>query len=373
MSISKIPLKVRFKLWARSAGRCQYCNVPLWEDIVTKAQYSTAYIAHIIADQPDGPRGHPTLSKELKSEFSNLMLLCDAHHRLIDDDEDLYTVEKLREMKRIHEDRILMQTKLNEDKKSHILHYGANIGELSAFVTWTQSKDAMFPTRYPAESQAIEISFSNSPFKDFESAYWGIEQQSLQKHFAARVRPRLGNDIQHLSVFAIAPQPLLVELGRLLSDVTGMEVYQHQKEPIDNWAWSEKEMPIFYQVNQPQTKFDTVALNLSLSATINDDRIRSVLGNDVSIWTMTIDQPYNDFLKSRSQLQAFRERFRKLLDEMKAIHGQCQTIHLFSSVPVSIAVEIGRVWMPKADLPLRIYDNIPKQGGFVEALTIDSN
>lgn len=373
MSVSKIPLNVRFKLWARAAGRCQYCNVPLWEDIVTKAQYSTAYVAHIIADKPEGPRGHPVLSKELKSDFSNLMLLCDAHHRLIDGDEEFYTVEKLREMKRIHEERIFVQTALNQDKKSHILHYGANIGELSAFVTWTQSKDAMFPTHYPAESNAIELSFTNSPFMDFESTYWGIEQQSLQKHFAAKVRPRLGEDIEHLSVFAIAPQPLLIELGRLLSDVSGMEIYQHQKEPKDNWAWSEMEMPISYQVNRPQTRFNTVALNLSLSATIDDDRIKTVLGNDVSIWTMTIERPYNDFLKSRSQLLAFRERFRKLLNEIKTVHGQHQTIHVFPAVPVSVAVEIGRVWMPKADLPLRVYDNIPKRGGFVEALMIANN
>lgn len=373
MSVSKIPLKVRFKLWACAAGRCQYCNSPLWEDIVTKAQYSTAYIAHIIADKPGGPRGHPVLSEQLKSDFSNLLLLCDAHHRLIDDDEEFYTVEKLREMKRIHEERILIQTKPNENKKSYVLHYGANIGELAAFVTWTQSKEAMFPTRYPAESYAIEISFNNSPFEDSESAYWGIEQASLQKHFMTRVRPRLGDDIQHLSVFAIAPQPLLVELGRLLSDVSGIEVYQHQKEPKDNWVWSETDIPIDYRIDRPRTGFEIVALNLSLSATINNDRIRSILGNDVSIWTVTIDQPYNDFLKSRSQLQAFRECFRKLLNEIKAAHGQQQTIHVFPAAPVSVVVEIGRVWMPKADLPLRIYDNIPKRGGFVEALTIANN
>jgi hypothetical protein len=33
-------------------------------------------------------------------------------------------------------------------------------------------------------------------------------------------------------------------------------------------------------------------------------------------------------------------------------------------VPVSVAVEIGRVWMPKADLPLQIYDQ-SKQDGFL--------
>jgi allophanate hydrolase subunit 2 len=39
-------------------------------------------------------------------------------------------------------------------------------------------------------------------------------------------------------------------------------------------------------------------------------------------------------------------------------------------MPVSAAVELGRVWMPKADLPLVIYDQNTSLGGFVKALEI---
>lgn len=374
MSVSNIPFKVRQKLWGCAAGRCEYCNKPLWEDIVTKTQVSTAYIAHIVAEEPCGPRGDDVLSEKLKHDFSNLMLLCDTHHRLIDkEDVAGHSVERLREIKRKHEDRILIQTELSSDQQSHILHYAANIGRLNAVVTWEQSKEAMFPSHYPAESRAIEINIKNSAFRDSETDYWNIERQNLQRHFESKVQQRLGEDIHHLSVFAIAPQPLLVELGRLLSDVSAISVYQHQKEPEDNWMWSEEPLPINYQVTRPDKKTDVVALNLSLSATIDNTRITSVLGDDVSIWTVTIDKPNNDFLKSRTQLQAFRERFRKLLDEIKLEHGQHQIIHVFPAVPVSSAIEIGRVWMPKADLPLMLYDQNYKLGGFAEAFTIDSD
>jgi len=33
-------------------------------------------------------------------------------------------------------------------------------------------------------------------------------------------------------------------------------------------------------------------------------------------------------------------------------------------------VETGRVWMPKADLPMLIYDQNRAAGGFVQALSI---
>jgi hypothetical protein len=50
-------------------------------------------------------------------------------------------------------------------------------------------------------------------------------------------------------------------------------------------------------------------------------------------------------------------------------HGEQATIHIFPAVPVSVAIEIGRVRMPKSDLPLVVYDNI-REKGFMPRLTI---
>ncbi len=50
---------------------------------------------------------------------------------------------------------------------------------------------------------------------------------------------------------------------------------------------------------------------------------------------------------------------RTLYDQIKAFHGQGAIIHVFPAVPASVAVEIGRVRMPKADLPLLVYDQVP--------------
>lgn len=60
---------------------------------------------------------------------------------------------------------------------------------------------------------------------------------------------------------------------------------------------------------------------------------------------------------------------RGLFDRIKARHGSNQIIHLFPALPASLAVETGRVWMPKADLTLQIYDEI-RDCGFVRALAI---
>jgi hypothetical protein len=39
-------------------------------------------------------------------------------------------------------------------------------------------------------------------------------------------------------------------------------------------------------------------------------------------------------------------------------------------MPAALAVEFGRIRMPKADLPLLIYDENRETGGFKPALTI---
>lgn len=56
------------------------------------------------------------------------------------------------------------------------------------------------------------------------------------------------------------------------------------------------------------------------------------------------------------------------MDKIKMAHGHDNVLHVFPSVPVAIAVEIGRVWMPKADLPLYVYDENRVNQGFKKSL-----
>jgi len=373
MSISDIPEKVKIRLWGKAAGRCQYdgCNTPLWLDSLTKAEFNTAYIAHIIADKPEGPRGDAALSEKLKADITNLMLMCDEHHRLIDREKvKNHPVERLLKMKRKHEERIELQTAVKENKQSHILLYGANIGQHHASVSWEKATQAMSPDWYPADSRAIELSLKNSLFSDKEGSYWTLEREHLTRQFSQMVKPRLAmGAVEHFSIFALAPQPLLMELGRLLCDIPAAEVYQLHREP-PNWIWQKNPLDFQYAFSGPKTMKGKAALNLSLSATIDNSRITDVLGHDVTIWTMTIDKPHNDFLKSRFQLSSFRQELRIAFNEIKAVAGQDAVLHVFPAVPIAAAVEIGRVWMPKADLPLRIYDQNGLAGGFMLALDI---
>lgn len=374
MSRTNIPEKVKIRLWGKAAGRCQYegCNEPLWLDTLTKAEFNTAYIAHIVADSPRGPRGDEKLSSKLKHDIANLMLLCDEHHRLIDKgDEAGHPIERLLAMKQSHEKRVEIVTSINEDMGSNVLLYGANIGSHTSPINIKNAFPAMLPGRYPAETPAIEIHLKNSSFQDNQEIYWAIETENLKSQFQDKVKRRIElGDIDHMSVFGLAPQPLLILLGTLISDIVPTDVYQLHREPT-TWNWQNVTEENPYIVKEPEVINENIALNLSLSANINNNRITKVLGENTTIWTVTLADPNNDFLKSKEQLSELRKQIRILLNKIKSIHGQDKSIHVFPAMPVSAAIELGRVWMAKADLPLVIYDENRVKGGFSHVININ--
>jgi hypothetical protein len=367
------PVRVRCMLWGAAAGRCEFagCNQPLLYHPKTKDAVNIAEVAHIIGFSGGGPRRERDLPRAVLNDVTNLMVLCGACHKLIDDGPGKYTVELLRAMKSQHERRISVAGGIAPERQSHILLYGANVGDHSSPVCYDRAACGMFPDYYPADTAPISLGLGNSALRDRDGDFWRSESMQLRRMVDTRVRPRLADgSIHHLSVFAMAPQPLLMLLGSLLSDVPAAEVYQLHREPAD-WRWQPHPEGFDYTIAKPESAVGVPALVLSLSATVEDERVAAVLGPDVAIWRVTVPRPGNDLLKSRQQLQRFREVTRALLDEIKARHGEGAMLHVFPAVPVATAVEVGRVLMPKADLPLRIYDEARLLGGFVHALDLN--
>ena len=90
-----------------------------------------------------------------------------------------------------------------------------------------------------------------------------------------------------------------------------------------------------------------VAIVLSLSGKIRSERYDHLFSEDFSVYEITIEEPSPHFLKSRKQLEGFSREYRKLLNNVQATHGDSCKISIIPAVPVSIAVECGRVLLPK--------------------------
>ncbi|WP_376743889.1 SAVED domain-containing protein [Ensifer canadensis] len=374
MATTKVDQKTQRALWARAAGRCQYrgCNCELIGELLSgKEDKMFGFVAHIVADSPNGARGHLTRSALLAKDISNLMLLCAKHHRLIDDEAPLdHPEELLVRMKNEHEQRVRIAAGIQPDRVSHVIRFGANIGMNEALVAREDIFASMQPDRSPASFDTIDLEMLGLSLDDADEQYWQVEQKNLQRQFAEKIRGRIERQqITHASVFALAPQPLLIELGRQLCDILPAEVHQRHREPA-TWKWQNDSAQIEFQVEAPTEVHSTVALILGVSATISKARINAVLGHDVSIWSITAISPHNDIMRNAGDLSRFRQELRLLFDRIKSVHGEGATINVFPALPVSAAVEVGRVWMPKADLPLNIFDQNRRIGGFALALGI---
>jgi hypothetical protein len=327
-----------------------------------------------VADEPNGPRGDTTRSKLLAQDLSNLMLLCDAHHRLIDKvDISGHPEPYLISMKKAHEARIELVTGIAPDMQSHIVLYKANVGAHTPVLNYQIASEYLIPDHYPAMSSAIDLSLSNSAQKDASPSYWKTELENLETQFNEQLRPKFRKgEIKHLSVFAFAPMPLLMKLGVLINDIHSAEIHQPIRNP-KSWNLDDTLTPNVFKVLEPTHQHQTVALNISISGTIANDRITRVLGNDTSIYTLAIDVPANDFLQSKQQLKDFSAVTRNLFDRIKARFGGNIPLHIFPAMPVAMALELGRVWMPKADMSIAIYDENTVNSGFFKAIDIANN
>jgi hypothetical protein len=370
----RVPTAAQCMLWGRAAGRCEFggCNQSLWKSRVTQEQVNIAEKAHIYSFRNEGARGNRGVAPGDLHDLANLMLVCHGCHRKIDQKRDggRYNVRLLQQMKAAHEQRIERVTGISPEKTSHILLYGANIGEHSSPLNYSETAAALFPDRYPATDRAIEFSVHNSSLSERDAGFWANEAVSLCRKFDRNIRTPLSEGvIRHLSVFAIAPQPLLILLGTLLGDIVPSDVYQRHREP-PSWQWPPQSPSPSHQLRRPARLGGPPALVFELSATISAERIHRVLGTDASIWSIGVLSPHNDVTKSRRQVSEFRALVRTVLDQIKAAHGQQTTLHIFPAMSVSLAVELGRVRMPKADMPWQVYDQVNALGGFVPALGV---
>lgn len=378
MSVSYVPDLVKLKLWVKAGGRCEYpgCNVILYRDNVTYAELNRSYIAHIIADSPEGPRGDKDLSKELAKEFSNLMLLCDTHHRLIDkEDVQGHPVDLLRRYKMEHEERIELLTGIHTNKKTYIVMYGANIGKRDGLISFEQACAAVIPKRYPSTNYGIQLDLTQNATTDEVVEFWENECKNIENFVNTRLAG-YGPDgklINHLSVFALAPIPLLVYFGKKLGDIIAMDVYQRHRDTED-WLWQDEYEPYFTYIvekpNRPQKRTTDVMLILSLSDAIDVSNIIKIIPKKAALYRITINRPNRDFLKTEMQLEMFVKELRILLSEIRANHGADCKIHLFQAIPIAIAVQIGRLLLPKSDPNILIYDYNRNIGGWQYALTV---
>jgi hypothetical protein len=114
------------------------------EHHLTKAEGIFAQMAQIWAFGDGGPRAVPA-AKGGKHAATNLMLLCAACHKLVDDDPERYTAEILREHKKAHEDRVFLLTDTKPDRHTVAFLLRAKVSGQAVSVSRADMEAAVAP------------------------------------------------------------------------------------------------------------------------------------------------------------------------------------------------------------------------------------
>ncbi|HEX2093385.1 MAG TPA: SAVED domain-containing protein [Longimicrobiaceae bacterium] len=368
---------VQNELWARAAGRCEFrgCNELVYVDSLTQKRSNLSAISHIVAYSPGGPRGDPVRSAQLAKDITNLMLTCRKHGKIIDDHDkvDEYPEELLLEFKREHEERIRMLTGIKEEAQTHVLLVQAPIDGCDFAIDETRAFQAILP-KYPAEESAYLIDLCGIPVPATTEGFFPLMAQTLTEQVRALLRRRAGKPrIRTLSVFALAPVPLLVHLGREIGDIQQVDLYQKHRRG-GGWTWKQEETAEeFYEATRPETLEGDgpIALVLGISDSVSRRQVEAALGEPPLWYGIRASEPGLDFLVSRKRLEVFGYELRKLLADLREAHGQDRPVHVFAAVPSPVAIELGRN-IRDLDPEFVVHEYDKKHRRYLPALTVNS-
>ncbi len=332
-------------------------------------------MAHIVAFREEGPRGKGPRPRNVNI-FENLMLLCADCHHLIDTQPAAYPVRALRDHKREHEDRISAVTALGPEYRTTVIQVRGTIGGQPVDIPAADIREALHP-RYPARLPGALIDLTS--FQRESESFFQLAQEQIRRELQPALRAELERKrVQHYSVFALAPIPVLACFGREIGNKVTVDIFPRHKDRAPDrpaWGWLSTGTIAGYELRKLRdgTEPMSVALLLSLSGRIDLSSLPSDMDIRFTLYEISLvgQEPNVDFLRRREDLFEFRNSYRDALRHIVTAHPGLPQLHLLPAVPAPIAIACGQELMPKAHPELVVYDRVKET--FVHAITINTN
>jgi 5-methylcytosine-specific restriction endonuclease McrA len=379
ISRGKIKESVRLALWGRSAGRCTICNRRLLGDSRTFLHsVAAAELAHNIGATSGNasPRAKAAASGMDRESEENLLLVCHDCHRIIDHEDHIrfFPPEKLRALKQAHELRIEMATAQGELTRTAVIRVGSYIRGAYSIASRREVAETLFALNYLGlvESQWSGDFTCSITGNAGGKGFWQAGEQQIDDTLS-RVRQAIEHgDVEHISVFPFAPIPLLVYLGSHLDDKTTTRIFQKHRGQGAGWSWAEDGQTVEFatDVVESHDSGTEVVLVCEISSPVNPENLPVELRKLPRRVLRPVGQPPSPVLITGEQsLTNFASAWRTLLAETESAHPRATRWHVVTSVPVSVAVELGRAFMRDAQPPVTVYERT--NAGYLAVLDVN--
>lgn len=366
----KIPEATARRVWIAAGGRCTFCGRNLLWDETTGKLVLIGQLAHIVGatEGKKSPRGTFALPWRRRHEAENLMLLCYDQHHVIDDETmwDVYGVERLRELKNQHEDRILRMTSMTIERSSTVLRLVGAVGQVAVDLSDDAVEEALLErNRFPdyklrGVGDQFEIDLRGYAGEVEGSAtYWRAAADRIEEKAAELRQGMAAGLVSRVSVLALARIPLLVALGNALGEASRVELYPARKSGTGGFGWSDEAGPLKFQVAEVQngTVPTKVAVLVSVTGTVDRTKTAAHLDDTWTVYELRPEgvAPAPGLDRSQATIANFHTAWAQLLADFEQVQG-LDTIALFPAVPATLAITLGRC-LVRGRLPaVSVYD-----------------
>jgi hypothetical protein len=324
-------------------------------------------LAHNVAASEDGPRGDATRSPQLSDDPENLILLCPTCHTLVDKPgwQQDYPEAMLAEWKRQHEAVIRVAGRHSQGRVAIALHYLGVIGRQVVAGSANTIPLAALQRGLVLTEKPFELRVDASGYAPQSPEYW--------RHVVTEVRKQVGQlqmqgqGRSAIGLFGLADMPALMALGFALGHAAELYPFQWDRY-AHSWLFPANDAPASaFRLDWPETLDAPVALVLSLSGTIDFDRVRAAFpGATPAIIHMSVDLPKLDLVQCAATIDAFRIEIAQVIARLETLLPKTVSIHVFPAMPASLAVAFGMAIKPKVSFPIQVYDAEDRMACFIQ-------
>jgi hypothetical protein len=190
--------------------------------------------------------------------------------------------------------------------------------------------------------------------RSFEEAA-GYQREIVQRTISAS-REKL----PRFAVFSLAPIPLAVHLGFILTDMVGVDAYQYHRER-ETWKWPrgvQGDQAISIQGLPTESISEPVdaVVRVSLSDVVDRADSPELSGASAIEIDISVSEPSVHWLRNTDQLSAVTKAFREVLASLRKHVRNLERIHLLYAGPTPGAIVLGTCINPRMNPPVVLYE-----------------
>lgn len=336
-----------------SRGYCMFegCGQDLRTDELTGKKGNYSYLAHNIASSENGARGLKVISELLSDEPSNVLLLCDKHHRLVDRIAVMdYPSAILSQMRDefISACNNLLKSLAYQPIPAFSIAWPVG-GKSVAAPTEEQISQCFSKIRARLLNQIYTVNDNESFLRATTSnEVWAMMPNVIERT-ANNINMQIHNCKYRAGLFAFGPMPSLIALGAKLgnkNDIIPMLRYRDG----GTWVWpSDKPQGVFYNINGMDTlTTEEDDIIISLVTTNEPSKLKSaaqqISGNlNAKIIEIKANELGNGALAHPDDGIAFRAYVHKLFHQLKDDFN-VKRIHLLPCTSNAICIFFGQAF-----------------------------